>query len=139
MPLNVQHDCVRGKCLPEGTRSQVQEREETARTVKIIRHTDNDHFVVNMHVLHHAHFLHQFFPPHLQLVETLQYDRKQFHDQLAAQHRDNQQVRQACKHGVGNNQAGNEEQVPENLVNARHATDLSLEQQIAMFHTGLGG
>lgn len=74
MLLNVQHDCIQGGCKPGGTRSQIQEREETKCTVKLINHADKTNFVINMHVLHHAHILHQYFPLHLRRTDPVTMD-----------------------------------------------------------------
>ncbi|KAF8172341.1 hypothetical protein K438DRAFT_1448186, partial [Mycena galopus ATCC 62051] len=50
--VNLQHDCYRGKCGPHGTSPIIQEREKTTKTKSIIRHTDDNYFIINTTSLH---------------------------------------------------------------------------------------
>ncbi|KAF7344340.1 hypothetical protein MSAN_01915000 [Mycena sanguinolenta] len=45
--FSVQHDCRRGDCQPTVVRKEIQEREETDRDISLIKHDDDDHFVIN--------------------------------------------------------------------------------------------
>ena len=84
MPLNVQHDCWGSSCPSTGTRIQIQERENTSRTIKIVEHADSEHFVVNMHAIHNASILHKLFPSHLYSLPPIANDRVALHHSLAA-------------------------------------------------------
>ncbi|KAJ7180000.1 hypothetical protein C8R43DRAFT_822415, partial [Mycena crocata] len=50
--VNLQHDCHRGSCGPDGTSPVMQEREKTSKTKPVIRHTDDNNFIVNTASLH---------------------------------------------------------------------------------------
>ncbi|KAF8990959.1 hypothetical protein BDZ89DRAFT_1151736 [Hymenopellis radicata] len=50
--ISVQHDCRLGQCKPTVMRNERQERQETTREVKLISHTDDDHFIINLTGLH---------------------------------------------------------------------------------------
>ncbi|KAJ6506057.1 hypothetical protein DFH09DRAFT_943370, partial [Mycena vulgaris] len=53
--VNLQHDCHRGKCGPNGFTPVIQEREGTSKTKPAIHHTDNNNFIVNTASLHNYH------------------------------------------------------------------------------------
>ncbi|KAJ7835607.1 hypothetical protein B0H13DRAFT_2108073 [Mycena leptocephala] len=54
--ISVEHDCRMGNCEPAVVGKELQEREETSRHKSLIKHTDDDHFIINMGALHN-------FPP----------------------------------------------------------------------------
>ncbi|KAL4242638.1 hypothetical protein ABKN59_011827 [Abortiporus biennis] len=63
--VNVQHNCYDGKCTPTGRRARFQERLETEIQEPMLIHTDDDSFVLNMHVIHNAALLWKVLPRHL--------------------------------------------------------------------------
>ncbi|KAJ7879259.1 hypothetical protein B0H14DRAFT_3082931 [Mycena olivaceomarginata] len=70
--ISVQHDCREGDCQPTVVHKEFQEREETSRNVSLIKHSNDDHFVINMAGLHNF----PLFP-----------DRVTFHKEAAEQAR----------------------------------------------------
>ncbi|KAK7029080.1 hypothetical protein R3P38DRAFT_2525048 [Favolaschia claudopus] len=50
--ISVQHDCRMGHCKPTVVGKQMQERQETSQDWSLIKHTDDDHFILNMSGLH---------------------------------------------------------------------------------------
>jgi hypothetical protein len=48
----VQHDCRIGHCQPAVVGKERQEREDTSRDKSLIKHMDDDHFLINMGALH---------------------------------------------------------------------------------------
>ena len=64
---------------------QQQERQATTRTEKIIKHADDDHFVVNMYALHNATRLWNALPSSLKDPRPLYTDRRAHHDALAVE------------------------------------------------------
>jgi hypothetical protein len=71
------------RCLPTALQRQVQERQETAQTTKMICHEDDKHFVVNTHALHNATLLQKFLPRNLTALKPLYDDRKARHHEIA--------------------------------------------------------
>ncbi|KAJ7830704.1 hypothetical protein B0H13DRAFT_2240601 [Mycena leptocephala] len=69
---SVQHDCRKGSCKPSIIRKEVQEREETHRTTMLIKHSDDDHFIILMAGLHN--FIN---------LKPLHKDRVAFHKEMA--------------------------------------------------------
>ena len=51
--FNAQHHCKSGNCKIR-TRTQIQEREQTTRTIPHMEHADDNKFLVNMHAIHNA-------------------------------------------------------------------------------------
>lgn len=51
--FNAQHHCKSGNCKIR-SRTQIQEREQTTRTIPYMEHADDDKFLVNMHAIHNA-------------------------------------------------------------------------------------
>lgn len=82
--FNAQHDCRTGKCLPSAVRPQMQEREETTRTVQLITHKDDGHFVINLTSLHNAAQIRKVLPRHLTAPRALYIDRRARHFEIAA-------------------------------------------------------
>ncbi|KII84492.1 hypothetical protein PLICRDRAFT_179320 [Plicaturopsis crispa FD-325 SS-3] len=82
--ISVQHDCRRGKCEPSAFRNQMQEREVTDRQIRLIAHSDDDHFVLNMHALHNASLIRKLLPRTLTAPAPLFADRRARHYELAA-------------------------------------------------------
>ena len=79
------HDCRLGKCHPSVLHHQMQERQETSRTVSLISHEGDGCFVINMHALHNATLLHNILPRHLTAPKYLYTDRMAQHHEVAAQ------------------------------------------------------
>ncbi|KAI0665610.1 hypothetical protein C8Q78DRAFT_954452, partial [Trametes maxima] len=61
--VNVQHDCIRGKCAPTALVAEVQERTETSRQKPTLEHSEDIHFVLNIFILHHFDELTTLIPP----------------------------------------------------------------------------
>jgi hypothetical protein len=51
------HDCHLVKCAPTALRPVVQECQETSRTIQLLEHGDDEHFIINMVGLHNASLL----------------------------------------------------------------------------------
>ncbi|KAL4261149.1 hypothetical protein AB1N83_008369 [Pleurotus pulmonarius] len=95
--FSAQHDCKLGACQPTAFITQRQERQETDRLTKLISHSDDDRFVVNMNNLHNATLLRHSLPRYL-VVPRAMYsgdERKAHHDSLAATLRSTQAVKRA--------------------------------------------
>ncbi|KAJ7838296.1 hypothetical protein B0H14DRAFT_3700910 [Mycena olivaceomarginata] len=86
--ISVQHDCRRGDCQPTIVRKELQEREETDRTTSLIKHTDDDHFVLNMSALHNSAQLRRALPRSLTDIQPLYGDRLALHKLAAEKARD---------------------------------------------------
>ncbi|KAJ7230962.1 hypothetical protein B0H12DRAFT_1029729 [Mycena haematopus] len=82
---SVQHDCRMGNCKPGISRKERQEREETNRDTMLIKHSDDDRFVLNMSALHNFVRLRRILPQSLTKLTTLHDDRLAFHTKMAAQ------------------------------------------------------
>src|ERR1700733_13931896 len=82
--FNAQHDCRTGKCLPSAFRPELQERQETTRSIQLIKHTDDGQFVINMTSLHNAAQIRKILPRHLSAPKSLYSDRKTYHFDIAA-------------------------------------------------------
>ncbi|KAJ7104554.1 hypothetical protein C8R43DRAFT_824771, partial [Mycena crocata] len=50
--VNLQHDRFHGSCGADGSSPIMQEREKTCKTKPLIRHTDDNNFIVNTASLH---------------------------------------------------------------------------------------
>jgi hypothetical protein len=81
--FSAQHDCRTGRCHPSALRAQMQERQETSRTLSLIAHEDDGHFVINMHALHNATHLRKLLPHDLITPKPLYADRKACHYEIA--------------------------------------------------------
>lgn len=64
--VNVQHDCHRGHCTPTAKQYLNQERETTSRFRSIIKHNDDDHFIINTQSLHNYKTIAKALPTSLQ-------------------------------------------------------------------------
>ncbi|KLO11010.1 hypothetical protein SCHPADRAFT_930212 [Schizopora paradoxa] len=74
----------------------LQEREETSVLVSVVKHGDEDHFVVNAHALHNAQLLRQVFPPELFKTPDITVNRSSFHMKLAEKIRDEMRIKKAA-------------------------------------------
>ncbi|KAJ6563257.1 hypothetical protein B0H10DRAFT_2239490 [Mycena sp. CBHHK59/15] len=81
--MSVQHDCRMGHCQPAVVRKERQEREETNRDKSLIKHTDDDHFIINMSALHNFTKLCRVLPRALTQLELLFPERSEFHRTVA--------------------------------------------------------
>jgi hypothetical protein len=82
---SVQHDCRMGNCKPGISRKERQEREETNRSTMLIKHSDDDQFVLNMSRLHNFVKLCRLLLQPLTKLTLLHEDRLEFHKEMAAQ------------------------------------------------------
>ncbi|KAJ7235144.1 hypothetical protein B0H12DRAFT_1258243 [Mycena haematopus] len=85
--ISVQHDCRMGNCQPAVVGKERQEREETNRQKSLIKHIDDDHFIINMGGLHNFTRLCRVLPPELTRLEPLFPERNEFHYKVARQAR----------------------------------------------------
>ncbi|KAJ7222568.1 hypothetical protein GGX14DRAFT_352846 [Mycena pura] len=81
---SIQHDCRHGQCKPAIAGKERQEREETTRDISLIKHTDDDHFIVNMSGFHNFMELRRILPASLTTLAPLHIDREAFHRETAA-------------------------------------------------------
>ncbi|KAJ7801161.1 hypothetical protein B0H14DRAFT_3783975 [Mycena olivaceomarginata] len=82
---SVQHDCRLGSCKPGISRKERQEREETNRDTMLIKHSDDDQFVLNMSGLHNFVKLCRILPLPLTKLTLLHQDHVEFHKEMASQ------------------------------------------------------
>ncbi|KAJ6592424.1 hypothetical protein B0H19DRAFT_1204789 [Mycena capillaripes] len=82
---SVQHDCRMGSCKPGISRKERQEREETNRDTMLIKHSDDDQFILNMSALHNFFRLRRVLPQSLTKLTASHEDRLEFHKKMAAQ------------------------------------------------------
>jgi hypothetical protein len=83
--ISVQHDCRIGHCQPAVVGKERQEREDTSRDKSLIKHTDDDHFLINMGALHNFTKLCRVLPRELTRLKPLFPDRIEFHKKVAQQ------------------------------------------------------
>ncbi|KAJ6448104.1 hypothetical protein C8R45DRAFT_1115491 [Mycena sanguinolenta] len=81
--FSVQHDCRQGKCQPVVIGKHFQEREETMLDRELIKHSDDDNFIINMAALHNFTELVKVLPTRLTKLEYLHADREKFHHECA--------------------------------------------------------
>ncbi|KAJ7189318.1 hypothetical protein GGX14DRAFT_580795 [Mycena pura] len=83
---SVQHNCRKGQCKPAVIGKECQEREETGRDRKLIKHSDDDHFILNMAGLHNFVRLLRTLPRSLTDIKPLytEAEREVFHGTVAA-------------------------------------------------------
>ncbi|KAF8868695.1 hypothetical protein BD779DRAFT_1459482 [Infundibulicybe gibba] len=63
--VNVQHDCLNGKCNGIKTVPVTQERLEAKKTQRTVVHSDLNAFILNTHSLHNYKHIRAVIPPHL--------------------------------------------------------------------------
>ncbi|KAG9079430.1 hypothetical protein FRC06_007729 [Ceratobasidium sp. 370] len=69
--VNLQHDCARsGACTNTRAVYEVQEREQTARVMHRVQHSNNGYFVLNLHAFHNAQLIRKSLPDHLYTRRT---------------------------------------------------------------------
>ncbi|KAJ3559426.1 hypothetical protein NM688_g352 [Phlebia brevispora] len=82
--FNAQHDCAVAECglvdIP-----LVQERHNTRRTRRVIKHEPQQRFLVNTHSTHNAALLRETLPPELTKPEPLFEDRAAKHHEIATE------------------------------------------------------
>jgi hypothetical protein len=93
--FNAQHDCWMHRCMPNATRPVRQERIDTMRMIKLIKHTEDNHFIVNTHALHNASLLRRRLPRDLVKPKPLFVDRYEQHTAMAQQVRGSQTLKRA--------------------------------------------
>ncbi|KAF7291413.1 hypothetical protein MIND_01285900 [Mycena indigotica] len=81
---SVQHDCRRGNCKPAAMAKECQEREDTLRDISLIKHVDDDNFVLNLGSVHNFAELTRVLPRSLYNLKPQHSDRLQFHTEMAA-------------------------------------------------------
>ncbi|KAJ7476792.1 hypothetical protein FB451DRAFT_1461207 [Mycena latifolia] len=88
--VNLQHDCHFGKCAPHNSVSVsiLQEREATKTTRARIRHSDDDHFIVNTASLHNYHQISSAIPSSIAVHSFTVEDQAALRASAAAQIRD---------------------------------------------------
>ena len=82
--VNVQHNCRDSRCEPSGRRRQRQECQETTIEIPFVEHTDDTHYILNMHALHNSALLRKALPR--ELTRPLPYltDCTEQHQRMAA-------------------------------------------------------
>ncbi|KAJ7073776.1 hypothetical protein C8F01DRAFT_1271598 [Mycena amicta] len=93
--FSAEHDCRMAGCQPTAVRAVIQERIATSRTISLLEHTDNEHFLVNMTALHNATLLRRVLPRALTVPRPIYIDRRTHHSELAAVLRVSQKSRRA--------------------------------------------
>ncbi|KAI0263370.1 hypothetical protein BC834DRAFT_971363 [Gloeopeniophorella convolvens] len=84
MPVNIQHDCLRGQCSTASSVHEIQEHERTERHILTISHVDDAHFILNMQALHNAHVLARVLPSDVTQAKPVVEDRVQHHRDIAS-------------------------------------------------------
>ncbi|KAJ7310800.1 hypothetical protein DFH08DRAFT_643161, partial [Mycena albidolilacea] len=79
----VEHDCRKGDCQPTLKSREFQEREATDRETSLIKHADDDHFVLNLSALHNFVRVCRALPRHMTALEPLIQDRVKFHKEAS--------------------------------------------------------
>ncbi|KAJ7889801.1 hypothetical protein B0H14DRAFT_2561498 [Mycena olivaceomarginata] len=80
---SVQHDCRMGDCQPTLSAREFQEREATGRETQLIKHTDDDHFVLNLSAFHNFVRVCRALPRHFTELSPIIRDRVEFHKQAS--------------------------------------------------------
>ncbi|KAJ7198300.1 hypothetical protein GGX14DRAFT_374386 [Mycena pura] len=93
--FSAQHDCRIANCQPTASKAIVQERSETSRTISLLEHADDSHFIINMAALHNATLLRRVLPRALTVPRQLYPDRKAHHTERAATLRISQLTKRA--------------------------------------------
>jgi succinate dehydrogenase/fumarate reductase-like Fe-S protein len=82
--FNAQHNCRRASCGMVDA-PIVQGRDQTARKQKVIAHTDEDHFILNLHALHNTDLIRETLPAELTTPKPIFPDRWKKHREFAAE------------------------------------------------------
>ncbi|KAJ7733552.1 hypothetical protein DFH07DRAFT_780573 [Mycena maculata] len=87
--ISVQHDCRMGHCQPAVVGKQMQEREETSQEKSLIKHSEDDHFILNMSALHNFTKICRVLPIGLTDLKPMfpGSERNKFHVQAAGKAR----------------------------------------------------
>ncbi|KAL7280426.1 hypothetical protein ACG7TL_005354 [Trametes sanguinea] len=91
--VNVQHNCRDSGCTANDRRIVRQERRETNLTTPVIKHVDDDLYLLNTHALHHAALVRKALPR--ELTKPIPYinDRVDAHKRIAVELRAAHEVR----------------------------------------------
>ncbi|KAJ7834766.1 hypothetical protein B0H14DRAFT_3087587 [Mycena olivaceomarginata] len=79
----VEHDCWKGDCQPTLKSREFQEREATDRETSLIKHADDDHFVLNLSALHNFVRICRALPRDMTALKPLIQDRVKFHKEAS--------------------------------------------------------
>ncbi|OSX62476.1 hypothetical protein POSPLADRAFT_1142328, partial [Postia placenta MAD-698-R-SB12] len=93
--INVQHDCVHGKCTVSGRKVRIQECQETSIEDPEFIHKDTEHWVINTHSFHNAHLLRTVLPRHLTAPVPVFMDHMAKHAEFAQTLRETQEAKRA--------------------------------------------
>ncbi|CUA75716.1 Dynein heavy chain, cytoplasmic [Rhizoctonia solani] len=76
--VNLQHDCATSrKCECTKITYEIQERERTSRVLLRVNHSDQVHFIINIHALHNSLRLRRAISPELHLRKALSLDKEE--------------------------------------------------------------
>jgi hypothetical protein len=98
--ISVQHDCRIGHCQPAVVGKERQEYEDTSQDKSLIKHMDDNHFLINMGALHNFTKLCRVLPHELTRLKPLFPNRIEFYKKVAQQvklGRDAQRKKTAAK------------------------------------------
>jgi hypothetical protein len=84
-----------GKCEASLSRELTQERSVTTRTEKLIKHSDDTNFIINLYGIHNGDLLRKTLPAHLVKPKPLYNNRQEHHAKIAATLRVEQTVKRA--------------------------------------------
>ncbi|KAJ7811521.1 hypothetical protein B0H13DRAFT_1666758 [Mycena leptocephala] len=82
--FNVQHDCRASECDASGVAHQMQERQQSDKTIHSIVHKDDTRFIINLHGFHNARLLRKYLGVALTKPRPLFAERRRRHDELSA-------------------------------------------------------
>ncbi|KAJ7827162.1 hypothetical protein B0H14DRAFT_3721679 [Mycena olivaceomarginata] len=91
------HDCHLVQCAPTALRHVMQERQETSRTIQLLEHGDDEHFVINMAGLHNATLLRRNLPVALTVPRPLYLDQRAHHHEVAEKRKATLMAKQAAQ------------------------------------------
>ncbi|KAF7310181.1 FAD-binding-3 domain-containing protein [Mycena indigotica] len=91
---SVAHDCRRGACQPVAGGKERQEREDTIRDTSLLKHTDDDRFVLNLAAFHNFAEIRRILPREYTCLKLLHDDRESFHRVTALKAQDLRKTRQ---------------------------------------------
>ncbi|KAJ7063307.1 hypothetical protein C8F01DRAFT_1229908, partial [Mycena amicta] len=93
--FSAQHDCRLTDCQPTASRLIIQERAATSRTMNLLEHADDSHFILNTAGLHNASLVRRVLPRALTVPRPIYTDRRAHHIEIAATLRISQKTRRA--------------------------------------------